>query len=139
MLGAMFFAVLTDKYDVYKILVPAYVAAAVSVAMIGAVPLKSELVVIVIFSVGFLFIGAQMCFPTLVAVYYPSSLRATGIGWTMGVGRIGAIVGPAFTGILLKQNFTTSELFYFAAGVTISAVIALVILSKVDRSRSVSA
>lgn len=139
MLGAMFFAVLTDKYDVYKILVPAYVAAAISVAAIGAVPPQGELVTVVIFLAGFFFIGAQMCFPTLVAVYYPSALRATGIGWTMGAGRIGAIVGPAFTGLLLAQNFTTSQLFYLAASVILSAVVVLALLAKIERLRTVSA
>jgi AAHS family 4-hydroxybenzoate transporter-like MFS transporter len=138
MLGAMFFAVLTDAHDVYKILLPAYVAAALSVAAIGAVPLQGDLVVAAIFAAGFLFIGAQMCFPTLVAAYYPSALRATGIGWTMGGGRIGAIVGPAFTGLLLERKLAISELFYIGAATTLLAVAALALLAYVARSRDVA-
>jgi AAHS family 4-hydroxybenzoate transporter-like MFS transporter len=135
MLGAMFFAVLTDAHDVYKILLPAYVAATLSVAAIGAVPLQGDLVVAAIFAAGFLFIGAQMCFPTLVAAYYPSALRATGIGWTMGAGRIGAIVGPAFTGLLLERKLATSDLFYIGAATTLLAVAALALLAFTERAR----
>lgn len=135
MLGAMFFAMLTDAHDVYKILLPAYIAATLSVAAIGAVPLQGDLVVAAIFAAGFLFIGAQMCFPTLVAAYYPSALRATGIGWTMGAGRIGAIVGPAFTGLLLERKLATSELFYIGAATTLLAVAALALLAHAERSR----
>jgi AAHS family 4-hydroxybenzoate transporter-like MFS transporter len=79
-----------------------------------------------------------MCFPTLVAAYYPSALRATGIGWTMGAGRIGAIVGPAFTGLLLERKFSTGELFYIGAATTLSAVAALALLAFVDRARGAS-
>lgn len=139
MLGALFFAILTDKYDVYKILGPAYLVAALSVAAIGAVPPFETPVTIVIFLAGFFFIGAQMCFPTLVAIYYPASLRAAGIGWTMGVGRIGAIVGPMFTGFLLAKNVTTSNLFYLAAGVTLAAMIALLSLGHLQRRRAEAA
>jgi len=135
MLGAMVFALLTDAHDVYKILLPAYVAAALSIAAIGAVPLQGDLVVAAIFAAGFLFIGAQMCFPTLVAAYYPSALRATGIGWTMGAGRIGAIVGPAFTGLLLERKFATSELFYIGAATTLLGVAALALLAFAERAR----
>jgi AAHS family 4-hydroxybenzoate transporter-like MFS transporter len=134
-LGAMFFALLTDAHDVYRILLPAYVAATLSIAAIGAVPLQGDLVVAAIFAAGFLFIGAQMCFPTLVAAYYPSALRATGIGWTMGAGRIGAIVGPAFTGLLVERKLATSELFYIGAATTLLAVAALALLAFAERAR----
>lgn len=132
MLGALIFAALTDAYDVYRVLIPAYVAASVSVAAIGAAPLQSDIVIASIFAAGLLFIGAQMCIPTLVAAYYPSALHATGIGWTMGAGRIGAIVGPAFTGFLLDKKLAPDQLFYFAGAITVAATAALALLARLD-------
>jgi AAHS family 4-hydroxybenzoate transporter-like MFS transporter len=119
MLGALFFAALSDRYDIYKVLVPAYFIAALAVALIGAVPASSLLVTAVIFIAGFFCIGAQMCLPGLIAHFYPAPLRASGLGWTMGVGRIGAIFGPLLAGVLLTWKVSPSVLFDLAALLTL--------------------
>lgn len=43
---------------------------------------------------GFCVIGAQIAANALTVEHYPPDIRATGIGWALGVGRIGSIVGP---------------------------------------------
>jgi len=133
MIGALFFAILGDRFDMFRVLAPAYVVAALSIATIGAVPPDEIFVMAAIFFTGFFFIGSQMCLPTLVTSYYPSALRATGIGWTMGAGRIGAIVGPALTGVLVANGISTSNLFYIASGVVLLTVAALLPLGPRHR------
>ena len=51
----------------------------------------------------------------LAATYYPTYLRSTGIGWGLGIGRIGAIVGPVVAGQLIGLKWSSQELFYAAA------------------------
>ena len=51
----------------------------------------------------------------LAAMYYPTYLRSTGIGASLGFGRIGAIVGPLAAGALLGNGWAHRELFYAAA------------------------
>jgi MFS transporter, AAHS family, 4-hydroxybenzoate transporter len=46
--------------------------------------------------------GAQMAAGSFSATFYPSAIRATGLGWSGGVGRIGAIIGPLVIASLLK-------------------------------------
>ncbi len=46
-------------------------------------------------------IGAQVGVTALAAITYPVAMRATGLGWALGVGRIGSIVGPTVGGIML--------------------------------------
>jgi MFS transporter, AAHS family, benzoate transport protein len=48
-------------------------------------------------------IGSQMALGSLSASFYPSEIRATGLGWSGGIGRVGAIIGPLVMAMLLKQ------------------------------------
>jgi AAHS family 4-hydroxybenzoate transporter-like MFS transporter len=42
-------------------------------------------------------------------------LRSTGIGWAVGVGRLGSIVGPVVGGELLRLEWSIGALFVAAA------------------------
>ncbi len=46
-------------------------------------------------------IGAQVGATALASMTYPVTMRATGLGWALGVGRVGSIVGPAIGGLVL--------------------------------------
>jgi len=70
-------------------------------------------------------IGTQNIANAYVSQYYPISMRSTGLGWALGIGRIGAIVGPTFGGILLSSN--TSVQFNFIAFAIPGAIAAFVI------------
>src|SRR5262249_7304934 len=50
--------------------------------------------------------GAQAGLNALAASFYPTNIRATGIGWALGVGRVGSIVGPSVGGALLSLQWT---------------------------------
>src|SRR5437879_1493832 len=64
------------------------------------------------------------------AAAYPEAARATGVGWALGVGRIGAVVGPAAAGLLVAANWST-ERFYLALAVPFLAAAAfIVVLSR---------
>src|SRR5271166_474767 len=51
----------------------------------------------------------------LAASSYPTSLRATGIGWSLGIGRFGSILGPVIGGALIGLHWPNSSLFIAAA------------------------
>jgi AAHS family 4-hydroxybenzoate transporter-like MFS transporter len=82
-----------------------------SPAVIGALPL----LFVVVFIAGWCVVGSQPGLNALAATYYPTYLRSTGVGWALGVGRVGAIVGPMIGGALLAQQWTTQQLFWAAA------------------------
>jgi len=46
-------------------------------------------------------IGGQVGATALASMTYPVAIRATGLGWALGVGRIGSIVGPTIVGLML--------------------------------------
>jgi AAHS family 4-hydroxybenzoate transporter-like MFS transporter len=62
------------------------------------------------FVLGFVVQGAQGGLSAVAATFYPISIRSTGIGWCLGVGRIGSIVGPILGGMMLKLDWTPREI-----------------------------
>lgn len=70
--------------------------------------------------------GGQKSLIALAAVFYPAPMRSTGVGWALGVGRVGGILGPILVGAALTLNWSPSAVFYamavpmLAAGVTVA-------------------
>ncbi len=62
------------------------------------------------FVLGFVVQGAQGGLSAVAATFYPISMRSTGIGWCLGVGRIGSIVGPMLGGVMLKLDWSPREI-----------------------------
>ncbi len=60
------------------------------------------IVLLIAFIMGFTVQGAVGAFYGAAARAYPVQMKSTGIGWTIGVGRVGAIMGPYFGGILMS-------------------------------------
>jgi AAHS family 4-hydroxybenzoate transporter-like MFS transporter len=64
---------------------------------------------------GAFVIGGQNSANVLAAVFYPTYIRSTGVGWALGIGRIGSIVGPVLGGMMLAANWDRQSLFIAAA------------------------
>jgi MFS family permease len=54
--------------------------------------------------------GFNGIYPTLARVY-PTEVRSTGVGFAVGIGRFGAILGPSIFGLLSDQKLSTGALF----------------------------
>ena len=94
-----------------------FALAAASIAAIGSagVLTSATLLFVVVFIAGWCVVGSQPGLNALAATFYPTYLRSTGVGWGLGIGRVGAIVGPLIAGALMAQNYTTQQLFWAAA------------------------
>ena len=60
---------------------------------------------------GFIGFGVQGGFIGLYSVaarIYSTEIRSTGIGWAIGFGRLGAIIGPFVGGILISSGWSVS-------------------------------
>jgi len=64
---------------------------------------------------GFCTLGAQFGNNAASGLLYPTAIRARGVGWALGVGRFGSIVGPLVGGMLIGLDFPPQQLFLFAA------------------------
>jgi MFS transporter, AAHS family, benzoate transport protein len=83
-------------------------------------------------------IGTQYLINAYVGVYYPATVRATALGWSLGVGRFGGIVGPIAVGLLVSLNLGTFWHFgLFALTGLIGAILILSILASTAKGKSV--
>jgi AAHS family 4-hydroxybenzoate transporter-like MFS transporter len=64
---------------------------------------------------GFFTIGVQNSLHGIAGKIYPTSIRSNGMGWALGVGKIGSIIGPFIGGVLLAWALPVQQLFWAAA------------------------
>jgi AAHS family 4-hydroxybenzoate transporter-like MFS transporter len=116
-----------DRRGPFAILLSSYGCAALAVAAIGVAGTTLSAIMATVFVAGFFVIGTQFCMNALAAGAYPTSVRATGVGYALGVGRIGSVLGPVIGGMLLALGWSTSTLFLAAAvpAVVCAAAVAL--------------
>jgi MFS transporter, AAHS family, 4-hydroxybenzoate transporter len=125
-----------DKVAAYASLVCLYLAGVVFVALIGfALDGPEWLLLTAAFLAGFCVSGGQKTVIALAAVFYPAPVRSTGVGWALGIGRIGGIAGPLLIGELLNWKFAPASLFYAAAIPMLLAGTAVAIMGLIYRQR----
>jgi len=122
-----------DRFS-FRALALVYFGATFAVAAIGQLGHSAMLVSIAIFAAGFCVVGGQIAANALTAGYYPTSVPASGIGWALGIGRVGSIIGPLVGGVLLAQKWSTSAVFMAAAAAALCAAIAALALSRISGS-----
>jgi MFS transporter, AAHS family, 4-hydroxybenzoate transporter len=104
-----------------------FVIAVPVVASIGYAGLTSQTALLVAtFFAGFFVLGIQSGINVLGALVYPTSLRANGSGWELGLGRIGSIVGPLvgalFIGMSVEKLYMWSALPFALGAIVCYAV-----------------
>jgi AAHS family 4-hydroxybenzoate transporter-like MFS transporter len=104
-----------------------FVIAVPIVASIGYAGLSSTAALIAItFFAGFIVLGIQSGINVVGAMIYPTSLRANGSGWQLGIGRLGAIAGPLigalFVGMPVPELYVWSAI-PFAAGAVVTVIV----------------
>jgi AAHS family 4-hydroxybenzoate transporter-like MFS transporter len=118
-----------DRFS-FRALALVYFAAVFAVGAIGQLGHSVVLVTLAIFAAGFCIVGGQIAANALAATYYPTSVRATGVGWALGIGRVGSIVGPLVGGALLTAKWSTGSVFIAAAAAALCAALAAFSLSR---------
>ncbi len=140
--GTLVLAVLIERFGPYRVLAGAYFAAAILIAAIGQAGSTIELVIPAVFGAGFCVVGAQIGANALTATFYPTFIRSTGVGWALGIGRVGSIIGPLLGGMMLSLQWHIPTIF-FAGAVPVliagCAVLAMGRLPKIAKHQGPSA
>jgi MFS transporter, AAHS family, 4-hydroxybenzoate transporter len=71
----------------------------------------------------------------MTAALYPARVRTTGMGWALGIGRLGAIVGPWLGGVLLTAGWPPRQIFLVACGTATIATVCATLLGVLRRRR----
>jgi AAHS family 4-hydroxybenzoate transporter-like MFS transporter len=112
--GAVVLGLLLDRSFTFWILAACYTWAGIFVYAIGHAGASVPLLALTITCAGVGIIGGQNASHALSSEFYPTRIRSTGVGWALGIGRIGSIVGPVVGGVLLSQGTSMRDVFWAA-------------------------
>ena len=132
--GTLALGLVVDRFS-FRALAVTYLLAAVAITAIGYSGHSIALASLAIFCAGFCIVGGQIASNALAASFYPTSVRSSGIGWALGIGRAGSIVGPLIGGTLIALHWGTELLFLAAAVPALAAALSALALSRVSTSR----
>jgi AAHS family benzoate transporter-like MFS transporter len=135
MIGAVGGGWLADKFHIKYVLASMYALAAISITLLGY-KMPTEALFFVVGLAGASTIGTQIVANAYTGQFYPMAIRATGLGWALGIGRSGAILAPIVIGALVGMNLPLQQNFM---AIAIPAVIGMIAVLLINHSRSASA
>jgi AAHS family 4-hydroxybenzoate transporter-like MFS transporter len=121
---------LADRRALRPLLRAFFLAAAVSMVAFGFAPTLWWLLLIMSFVVGFFVLGGFVGLYMVATRLYPIEVRSTGVGWGIGAGRFGAILGPYIGGVLISAGWSTAASFLFFACPLVIAAFAVHLLRE---------
>ena len=123
---------LVDRYGVFVVAVlpligiPAVIALGSAAGAVGTV-------IGISFLVGCCVSGTQAGLNGSAGTFYPTAIRANGVGTAIGVAKIGSITSPLIGGVLISQGLPLPQLFMIASipvGAALVGVLALGIAQR---------
>ncbi|WP_109511642.1 MFS transporter [Pseudomonas ovata] len=127
-IGAIGGGWLGDRVGLGKVLLGFFTCGALALALLS---FKAPLAVLylLVAIAGACTIGTQILANACTVQYYPAQIRSTGLGWAMGIGRTGAIIGPLLGGALHASGLPLQVSFLvFALPGVVGALAVLVFL-----------
>ena len=115
----------STKFKLTDLICWMLLAAAVLMVIFATVPDQLNLLLLLTLLIGVLAQGGFVGLYGAAAIAYPTNIRGTGIGWSIGLGRSGAVLGPAVAGYLIAAGLDMSANYYiFAIPLGIGGIIA---------------
>jgi AAHS family 4-hydroxybenzoate transporter-like MFS transporter len=105
---------LVDRFGALKVLITAFVMGALCLTLFGQATSEVVLGAIALWC-GIFVTAAANGMLAVAASLYPTPVRSTGIGWAMGMGRFGQLVGPIVVGVMVAAKVSMPSIFMVAA------------------------
>jgi len=135
-LGTFSLAAVVRRFDTFTMVGIGLGVGAITLALLALAGGSVVYFTAVAFFAGFFVIGTQTGANAVSAFAYPPSLRSTGVGWALGIGRTGAIIGPSLGGFMMGLGWPTRDLLMVAAGPALLASLCAFALSRMVRRSS---
>ncbi|MGO4186412.1 MFS transporter [Pseudarthrobacter sp. TAF60_1] len=134
--GSVLYGVLATKWNSKIVLVVFTVLSAVMTVVFIS---SASMIVLALGAgvlVGLLINGCIAGLYTIAPSLYPASVRSTGVGWGIGIGRIGAIIAPLITGALLDASWSAVQLYLGVGAVVLISAVAVGMIRSKEAARS---
>src|SRR5271165_4612521 len=118
-----------DRIGPERTLALHYAVGAVFIAVIALVALPYALLLLMSFLAGATIIGSQTGANGTCGKLYPARMRTSGLGWALGIGRLGGIAAPVLGGYLLSLGLAPTRIFLSACLFALIAAAATALLA----------
>ncbi|MDB5698932.1 MAG: transporter [Alphaproteobacteria bacterium] len=128
-LGGVAAARLTDRVGLGPIILMPAVAIPfmAGLGFLGGAPLTS--LHLISFFIGFFMAGFQNNLHGISASIYPTRVRAMGVGWALGAGRLGGMAGPFIIGMMMTRG-ASPQILCIALSIPLLVSVAAVALLR---------
>jgi MFS transporter, AAHS family, 4-hydroxybenzoate transporter len=126
--AVLYLGMAIDRFGPQRALAAHYIAGGIFIAVIALVAMPYAILLVVLFFSGMTIVGSQTGANATCGALYPARMRASGIGWALGIGRIGGILAPLLGGWLLKSGVAPLHIFLSACLFAVIAAIATALL-----------
>jgi AAHS family 4-hydroxybenzoate transporter-like MFS transporter len=134
-IGTLALGYFCDHGSPWRVLAIAALVGAAVVAPIGLVGDTALALDIDLILAGGVLMGTQAAFIGILATLYPTAARGTGIGWALGIGRLGYVLGPLVGGFIVSFHFDLDFVLVVSALPALAAAAAFALLGGTTLSR----
>jgi len=129
--GTYAFGLLMDRLGAHRMVLFALLVAAIGFSTFAtAMDMQQWATTAILALAGVGVIGAQVGANALASMTYPVAMRATGLGWALGVGRVGSIVGPTIVGLMLASAADARSVYLWCLAPISVGMIAVALLQR---------
>lgn len=126
-----------SRFGQAPVLAALYFIGWLAISAIGFTLTEGSVLMAVCFVVGCCIAAGQNGINALTSTFYPTSMRVTGVGWTQGIGRIGAILSPFLGSLMIAWKYPHIPMFLIVGFPSMLAAIAFVVLAvKYESARA---
>lgn len=133
--GGLVLGLLSQRIAVNYIGATYMVLGIAAMTLFGLLEANLGPLLIVAFLIGFFVAGAIIGLYTIVPDLYPAEIRNTGTGWALGIGRLGAVIGPYVAGLMIEAGWER-PLYYFALSTPLLVSLAAILYLRRTRRGS---
>ena len=128
--GGLVTSWLASRYSLSRLLALLYLLATLSLLALGAEVTSVTAAYLLAFCVGFGVVGASFCLGAFASSCYADTVRARGVGWGLGIGRIGSVSSPLLGGAALAAGYTVDSIISTLA---VPAAICCIVMLLITR------
>jgi benzoate transport len=132
-LGGLTLGFLTGSFKVNRLVAVFMLLSVVFMTVFGLLATNLAPMLGVSFLIGFFLAGSMIGLYAIIPDVYPARVRSTGTGWAIGVGRLGAVIGPYLAGVLIAAGWERS-VYYFV--LSLPLVLAMIIVLRLRTSKA---
>jgi AAHS family 4-hydroxybenzoate transporter-like MFS transporter len=131
--AVLYLGFLIDRFRPERALALHYATSIVFIALLALAAMPYILLLAVVFLSGMTVVGSQTGANATAGALYPARMRTSGIGWALGIGRLGGIAAAPLGGFLLARGLAPRHVFLSACVFAVVAAVGTALLALGER------